>query len=84
MSEFSDPANNDEPPKDSMNVDWDTQVSSVIKMRIEDCSFSKSYPQDCTQKIEEEVNKRIKKRLVEYEGGSWPCPRCEKYLTRYT
>ena len=66
--------------KDHVNVDWDTQVSSVIKMRIEDCSFSKSYPQDCTQKIEDEISKRIKKRLVECEGGSWPYPWCEKYF----
>lgn len=48
-------------------------------MRIEDCQKT-SAPEDFTNKIEEEVLKKIKKRLMECEGGSWPCYKCEKYF----
>ena len=30
--------------------------------------------------IDEKVTNKIKKSLEECEGGSWPCPRCEKFF----
>ena len=63
------------------NSDWDKLVSSLIKIRIEDCNPKTPHiPPDSGQRIEDEINKRIKKRLVECEGGSWPCPTCDKYF----
>lgn len=60
---------------------WDKLVTSLIKIRVEDCNpKTPNVPVDNSQRIEDEVSKRIKKRLVECDGGSWPCPRCDKYF----
>ena len=52
-------------------------MTSLVRMKIEDCQKS-AVPQFMTQKIDEEVTKRLKKKLEECEGGSWPCYYCEK------
>ena len=65
--------------------DWHHKVCSLVNMRVTE-SQKKEGDGEAGGKTNEEVeeaigsatNKLIRRRLDSIEGGTWPCPYCDK------